>query len=557
MPPAAGAALLDDARVVELHGSVAEAVARYDAAVAAAELSGEDAVLAEALRRRAIVRHRQGDTLRARIDCRRAYGLARALGLDRLAAEALNTLGGLELTTGFVEDARRSFVRALELGGAGASLRARVEQNLGILANIQGETDEALLRYRRSLEAYQSCGDSHGAAIAYNNLGMVSADRGHLAEAEGYFGRCLALAERVGDRHLQGLCLVNHAEVDVARQRFEDARTRAEAALALFEELGAVDAKADAYRVLGTIYRETGRTALGEARLRTAVELAASARSVLGEAEARRELAWLCRASDRNQEALRLLNDAYRLFRRLEARVDLVHVGGKVAELEATYLAVVREWGRSIELKDSETYGHSERVAQHAVALARRLGLSEHDETTILLGAYLHDLGKLRVPEEILAKPGALTGEERGVVRMHPLWGVELLADVEFPWDLKPIIRWHHERCDGSGYPDGLRGGQIPLAAQIVGIVEAYDALITPTSWQPALPVDLALACLGACRSWWAPPVLDGFLRLMSDRDARPEVRTLRSGSAATSSCGPVSRTVSRNRAAESPRRTD
>lgn len=517
--PGGSAELLDAARGQEHDGSVADAVALYDAAIAAAERSGEEEVLAEALRRRAIARHRQGDSLPARIDCRRSYGLARALGRDWLAAEALNTLGGLDLTTGFLENARRSFVRALELGGTSPALRARVEQNLGILANIQGELDEAQTRYRRSLDAYQGSGDLHGAAIAYNNLGMVSADRGRLAEAETNFRRSLALAERAGDRHLQGLCLINYAEVDLARQRFEDARSRAEDALALFEWLGARDAKADAYRVLGMMYRETGRTALGEARLRTAIELAAGADSVLGEAEARRELALLCQSSDRNQEALRLLNDAYRLFRRLDARVDLVHVGGKVAELEATYLAVVREWGRSIEINDNSTYGHSERVAEHAVAVARTLGLDEHEETTVLLGAYLHDLGKLRVPHEILVKPGSLTREERAVVRMHPVWGVELLADVEFPWDLKPIIRWHHERCDGTGYPDGLRGDAIPLAAQIVGIVEAFDALITPRTGQAALPADLALACIETCHGWWSRRVVDAFLQVMSERE--------------------------------------
>src|SRR5204863_24481 len=108
----------------------------------------------------------------------------------------------------------------------------------------------------------------------------------------------------------------------------------------------------------------------------------------------------------RNQEALRLLNAAYRRFRRLDARVDLVHVGGKMAELEATFLAVVREWGQSLESSDRSTFGHCERVAKNAVAMARILGLEDEQETTLLIGAYLHDLGKVRVPHEILTKPG-------------------------------------------------------------------------------------------------------------------------------------------------------
>lgn len=474
-----GALLLKDARGRETSGCMSEAIARYESVITAAERSGEEEVLVEALRRVAVVRHQQGDHVRARVDCRRSYGLARALGHDLLAAEALNTLGGLDLTTGFLEDARRAFIRALELGGEDRALRARVEQNLGILANIQGELDEAAMRYSSSLDAYRACEDWHGCAIAYNNLGMVHADRAQWLEAERYYEKAHALATRGGDRYLQALCLVNRGEVDIARQRYEDARRAAEEALMLFAELGASHAKADAYRILGMVYRETGRPTLSEARLRTAIDLGAESGSVLSQADAQRELAVLCQSTGRNQDALRCLHAAHRLFKRLDARVDLVHVGGKMAELEATYLAVVRDWGRSIEERHAGTFGHSERVAQYAVALARKLGLDPQSETAVLLGAYLHDLGKTRVPRQLLIKRGPLTEPERAIMRMHPVWGVDLLSDVEFPWPLKPIIRWHHERYDGAGYPDGLAGDQIPIEAQIVGLAEMYDALLT------------------------------------------------------------------------------
>ena len=467
--------------------------------------------MAEALRRLAVLRHHRSEPARARELCRRSYDAARQIGDDVLAAEALNTLGGLDVTAGSLEDARKTFVRALELGGSSRRLRARVQQNLGIVANIQGELSEALARYERSLAAYRECGDEHGCAIAYHNLGMVSADRERFDAADCYFRESRALAERVGDVYLQALCLVNHAEVDVARQRFENARQSAESALALFDQLGARGAKAGAYRVIGMAYRETGRLTLAESRLRSAIDLAVAAGSVLNEAEASRELALLYQAMGRNQDALRLLNVAYRLFRRLDARVDLVHVGGKVAELEGTYLAVVREWGQSIESSDGYTFGHCERVARHAVAVARALGLDEQAETTVLLGAYLHDVGKVRIPHEILHKPGSLTAEERAVVQMHPVWGIELLANVDFPWDLKPIIRWHHERYDGSGYPDRLKGDEIPLSAQIVGILDVYDALTNPRAYAPALSVAQALEAMADCRGWWCERVFRAF----------------------------------------------
>src|SRR5437867_12918435 len=496
--------LLQEARERERAACLPEAIACYEAAVAAAERGGECAVLSEALRRLAVMRRHRSEAAAARALCHRSYDVARQAGNDLLAAEALNTLGGLHLSAGAPEDARRAFLEALELGGSSRELRARAEQNLGILANIHGELHEAIARYERSLDAYRDCGDEHGCALAYHNLGMVSADRGWLNAADCYYRESRALAERVGDVYLRGLCLVNHAEVDVMRHRFENARQKAEEALALFDQLGARSAKADAYRVIGIVYRETGRLVLAESRLRSAIELAVAAGAALAEAEASRELAVLYQAMGRNQDALRLLNTASRLFQRLDARVDLVDVGGKTAELKGVYLDVVRAWGRSIESSDSYTFGHCERVARNAVAMARALGLDDQDETTVLLGAYVHDVGQLRIPHELLHKPGPLTREEREVIQMHPIWGIELLASVEFPWDLKPIIRWHHERYDGTGYPDRLTGDAISLAAQIVGILDVYDARTTARAYQPARTADQALAELTRYRRWWS-----------------------------------------------------
>ena len=214
----------------------------------------------------------------------------------------------------------------------------------------------------------------------------------------------------------------------------------------------------------------------------------------------------------RNQDALRLLNAAHGQFQRLGAHVDLVDVRAKAAQLEGTYLAVVRDWGQSIESADSYTHGHCERVATYAVTVARALGLADDELTTIRLGAYLHDVGKVRVPHEILNKPGPLTDEEFATLKQHTVWGVELLASVEFPWDIKPIIRSHHERVDGSGYPDGLQGDAIPLAAQIICIADVYDALTTTRSYRAAMPHDTAIAEMVRTRRWWRPDVYAAFM---------------------------------------------
>jgi putative nucleotidyltransferase with HDIG domain len=286
--------------------------------------------------------------------------------------------------------------------------------------------------------------------------------------------------------------------------------------LSLFDQLGSPAEKSGAYRLIGIGYRETGRPALAESRLRSAIELATAAGSVLNEAEATRELAILYQSMGRNQEALQLLNRSHELFGQLDARRDLINVGGKVVELEGTYLAVIREWGASIESSDSYTHGHCSRVAENAVAVARELGLDALEQTTIRLGAYLHDLGKVKVPHEILNKPGPLTRDEFEIVQMHPVWGIDLLDGIEFPWDIKPIIRWHHEKYDGTGYPDRLLGDEIPLAAQIVGIVDVYDALTTTRAYRPAMTHEMAVAEIARCRAHWSVPVVEAFLRALS-----------------------------------------
>lgn len=502
-------------RAHERAGALDEALAAYADAARLAAGAGEPALRAEALRREGVIRHHRNEPTRARALCLESHQVALACGEPGLAAEALNALGGMEFECGAMPRAREHFAAALALGGERPALRSRIEQNLGILATIQGDHAAALGHYGRSLDACRQAGDLKGCAIAHHNLGMIAADRQEWPAAERHYAESSRLAAEIGDVHLGGLCRLNRAEVHLARQDFTAARDSAEAALATFDRLGSRMDKADAYRVLGVVYRETGRPVLAEARLRAAVDLAAETGSVLGQAESCRELGRLYRGLGRNQEALTRLNAAHRLFHQLDARLDLVDVSAKVSDLEGTFLAVVRDWGQSIESADSYTHGHCERVAAYAEQVAVALGLSDTELTTIRLGAYLHDLGKVKVPHEILNKPGRLTAEEFAVIKRHPAWGVELLAEVEFPWDLKPIIRWHHEKHDGSGYPDGLAGDRIPLAAQIIGIVDVFDALTTTRSYRGAMAREQAVACVMEHPEWWHPEVYAAFLRTL------------------------------------------
>jgi putative nucleotidyltransferase with HDIG domain len=506
--------LLDEAVRLDREGRIGEAGERYRTIIGAD--GAPDSTLSEALRRMGVIHHRRNEPVLARDLCTRSLEVASALADDRLAAEALNALAGFEMEHGALERAAEIYARALALRGMSDDVRARIEQNLGILANIQGDHGAALAHYERALEACRRAGDERGCAYAYHNLGMVSADQKQWGKAEGYFRKSLHLAELLHDLRLRGLCLLNYAEVHLALQQYEHARRSAEEALGIFDELDTQLAKADAYKMLGMIFRETGRPALAESRLRTAVELAIATGALLSEAEATRELAILRQSMGRNQDALALLSTAYRLFGQLHAQVDLVDVAAKVEELEKTYLQVVRDWGQSIESADSYTHGHCERVATYALAVADALKLDEVDRTTIRIGAYLHDLGKVRVPHEILNKAGPLTPQELEIIQSHPVWGLELLAGIDLPWDIKPIIRSHHERYDGTGYPDGLRGDAIPLSAQLICVVDVYDALTTTRSYRPAMTREEALATMDDCRHWWRPDVFEAFRRSLA-----------------------------------------
>ena len=509
MPPRQ---LLQEAQRHDSGGRMDEAIRWYDAAINGAEATGDGAVLVIALRRLGIVHHRRDDQVRARTLCHRSHDVALGMGDDVLVAEALNTLAVFDLEGGDYDAARRTFRQALLLDGENGAVRGRIRQNLGILANIQGDISEALDHYRHSLEAFEESGDNRGRAISFHNLGMINCDLEQWDEAHDYFARSMAIADAIGDVHLEGLCSLNITEVHLARQQFEDARASAEAALKIFNQLGAQDGRAAAYRFLGMLYRETGKPAVAEARLTLSLELASKGHFPLEEAEALRELAVLYQSQGRNHEALNHLNAAHRVFRRLAAKVDLVDVAAKVTKLEDTFLEVIREWGQSIESADGYTHGHCGRVADYALRVARALELGEGELTAIRLGAYLHDVGKVRVPHEILNKNGPLTPEEFTIIKQHPVWGLELLAAIEFPWDIKPIIRWHHEKFDGTGYPDGLQGDEIPLAAQIVCIADVYDAITTTRSYRPAMEREVALEQMRISRSWWHADVFDAFM---------------------------------------------
>ncbi len=167
--------------------------------------------------------------------------------------------------------------------------------------------------------------------------------------------------------------------------------------------------------------------------------------------------------------------------------------------LEETFWGTIRSLAEAIDAKDSYTRGHSDRVADYAEALARRIELKSDMLNAVRCAGYLHDTGKIGIPDAILLKPGKLTDEEYRQIMSHPVLSHKIIEPVDFPYDVKPLVRHHHERMDGSGYPDGLKGDQIPLGARIIGIADAYEAMTSDRPYRKALSREAAVAELKRC----------------------------------------------------------
>jgi diguanylate cyclase (GGDEF)-like protein/putative nucleotidyltransferase with HDIG domain len=157
------------------------------------------------------------------------------------------------------------------------------------------------------------------------------------------------------------------------------------------------------------------------------------------------------------------------------------------------HLRTIEALALAIEAKDTTTHDHLQRVRVYALEIAKELGLSEAEVEALRAAALLHDIGKLAVPEHIINKPGRLTPEEFEKMKIHPVVGSEILKHVDFPYPVVPIVRSHHEKWNGSGYPDGLKGEEIPIGARILAAVDCLDALASDRQYRRALPLEQAM----------------------------------------------------------------
>ena len=201
----------------------------------------------------------------------------------------------------------------------------------------------------------------------------------------------------------------------------------------------------------------------------------------------------------------------------LLARVrSLLKLKLRTDELERAEL-VLFSLARSIESKDPYTHGHCERLSEYSSRLGAQLGLPEDHITALRRAGVVHDVGKVAVPDAILLKPGRLTEEEWKIMREHPVVGERICSPLKSFRLVLPIIRHHHEKLDGSGYPDGLRGDAIPVTARVLQIVDVFDALTTDRPYKKAFSITDALQTMKeeVEKGWWDPQIFDQFARMV------------------------------------------
>ncbi|MGC2060062.1 MAG: HD domain-containing phosphohydrolase, partial [Candidatus Sulfotelmatobacter sp.] len=199
---------------------------------------------------------------------------------------------------------------------------------------------------------------------------------------------------------------------------------------------------------------------------------------------------------------------SYRLYLgRLEAEKERVEIEKRhVEEIASLNMRTIEALALAIEAKDHTTHTHLQRVRIYAIEIAKEIGLSPDEIEALRAAALLHDIGKLGVPEHIINKPGKLTPEEFDKMKVHPLVGAEILDRVAFPYPVAPIVRSHHERWDGSGYPAGLAGEDIPIGARILAAVDCLDALASHRQYRPAIPLDQAMRTVKEKSGIWFDP---------------------------------------------------
>ena len=491
--------LLEAARSADREGRWADALGLYEEGFRIATERRDVESIVSILRWIGTLHRERGELELAGEAYDASLAIAEANGMTAQVASVLNVLAGLEQYAGDPDRAETLYLKAREMAEAAGdhALAGMVDQNMGALANIRGDLASALGSYGSALERARRMGDRRLLAAALNNMGMALVDLDRLSDAERIFDEAYEVAAQAGEELVLGYVQLNRAEMHVKRQQYEAARECCDHGLGVFTQLESRTGVAEAYKFYGIVYRETGKRQLADIHLELARSMAEQAGNRLLQAEVQHELARVHHEESRDRDAIQALNVAYRLYEQMQARREMLDIENHLTALEHSYVSVVRAWATSaIDCKDTYTAGHSTRVANLTRALGEAMGVKGHKLVWLHVGALLHDMGKMTVPPSVLTKAGPLNTSEWQLMQRHTTVGDQIVQSLDLPYVVAPMARYHHERFDGRGYPDGLSRYDIPVEARMLAVADQYDALTSQRSYRAAFTSDKAMAIL-------------------------------------------------------------
>lgn len=345
--------------------------------------------------------------------------------------------------------------------------------NLGLLSFKTGDEETALKAFRKAADLNPK--DLHSRYY----LGLINLKRRDYEEAVRYLEEALKVNPHKSEtRYYLGMLYAMANKIDKAVKLFEEAlQTKNDDPLLLFN--------------LGAAYAREGKIAEAEQQLERAIDS-------------------FKLTSEKDLEIFSTLA--------LQVKVN-IEAAELRRKLYRAYLQTVISLAKLIDAKDKYTQGHTFRVAKVSYRIGVRMRLPEEVLEGLHIGAWLHDIGKIGIPDRILNKPGRLTDEEYEVMKSHVTIGAKALENVEFPWPhVIDCIKYHHERWDGSGYPEGLKGEEIPLPARIIAVADVFDALVTKRPYKPPLPPYKAIEIIQNSKGkHFDPQVVDAFLEIVDD----------------------------------------
>ena len=224
-----------------------------------------------------------------------------------------------------------------------------------------------------------------------------------------------------------------------------------------------------------------------------------------------------CEKSDKFDQLLLLIESALRSVEQMKTIKKINYeLKEKNQEIEKAYMECIKTLRYTVEAKDKYTRGHSDRVADFSVLIGKYMGLSDEDLNILRIGGLFHDIGKIGIPDSVLLKDGKLTDEEYSQIKNHPSIGKQILSNASIFKDMIPIVYHHHEKYDGTGYPERLKGEEIPLFARIAAVADTFDAMTTKRSYRNALPLDIVRNEIVRCSgTQFDPNVSKVFLEIL------------------------------------------